>query len=146
MENRSKHMGGVASYMFNNAKTYNLDPEEMYVLGVLHDVGYLRGVKEDHEVTGARILKEKIGVTNPHILWCVHNHDKIIKHFSWSIDRHRKAFLLMKADMIIDSNGEKVGYKNRLKDIGERYGFESETYQKCEELINWLKKIEKIRR
>lgn len=146
MENKSKHMGGVANYMFKNARDYNLDPEEMYVLGVLHDIGYLRGTGEDHEAIGAKILREKVGVTNPHIIWCIKNHDKIINHFSWSIDRHRKAFLLMKADMIIDSKGNKVGYKNRLNDIEERYGADSETYQQCSQLINWLKKTEKARK
>lgn len=143
MSNRTKHMAGVAEYMYEHAGDYNLDKEEMFVLGLLHDVGYIRASGDKHEEVGAAILEEKIGVTNPHILWCIKNHNDEVKHFSWSIDRHRKAFLLIKADMSVNAKGELVGYDKRLEDIGSRYGKDSETYRKCKDIIRWLKSIER---
>lgn len=42
------HMWGVAEYMYQNASKYELKPDKMYVLGLLHDIGYIKG-KQDHE-------------------------------------------------------------------------------------------------
>lgn len=45
---------------------------------------------------------------------------------------------LWEADMHVDQSGEDVGYEARLKDIGERLGFDSEPYNICSETIRWL--------
>ena len=39
-ENKKKHMFGVVQFMYEQAPKYNLNPEEMYTLGLLHDIGY----------------------------------------------------------------------------------------------------------
>lgn len=31
-------MQGVAEYMYRNASKYGLNPEEMYILGLVHDI------------------------------------------------------------------------------------------------------------
>ena len=142
---RNEHETRVADFMYKHAAEYSLDKEEMYLLGLLHDVGCVNGEKKGHEQRGAKMLKEKIGVTNPHVLWCIEHHNDFIPHFTWSIDRHRKHFLLLKADMSIDSYGNEVGYKKRLKDIMKRYGEDSDTYKRCLSIVNWLKKVESNR-
>lgn len=43
--------------------------------------------------------------------------------------------ILNQADMQIDKCGNDVGYEERLKDIGSRYGFESDVYKKCKNMI-----------
>lgn len=51
--------------------------------------------------------------------------------------------LLLEADLSIGLNGEYLGYEARLKDIGNRYGFDSDTYKTCNNTINWLKSQDK---
>lgn len=51
-------MHSVAEYMYRNAKKYDLNPEEMYILGLIHDIGYLKD-RLDHEVHGARLLEKR---------------------------------------------------------------------------------------
>ena len=40
-ENKKKHMFGVAQFMYEQVPKYNLNPEEMYILGLFHDIGYI---------------------------------------------------------------------------------------------------------
>lgn len=143
---RILHMAAVANYMCEHAHEYSLDKEEMYILGLLHDVGYVGNPKEGHEKYGANLLQTKAGVTNPHILWCIAHHNETIPYFSWSIDRHRKMFLLLKADMSVDANGNVVGYKKRLEDICNRHGEDSSAYARSREIVDWLIKTEENRR
>ena len=47
--------------------------------------------------------------------------------------------LLWTADMTVDLNGNAVGFKTRLDDIGKRHGVDSEPYRICKETMLWLK-------
>ena len=46
--------------------------------------------------------------------------------------------LLWPADMMVDLNGNAVGFKARLDDIGKRHGIDSEPYRICKETMLWL--------
>ena len=48
--------------------------------------------------------------------------------------------ILNQADMQIDKYGNDVGYDERLADIKNRYGEDSEVYMRCCELVNKIKK------
>ena len=50
-ENRMAHMHGVAEFMYEHAPLFRLNPDVMYILGLLHDIGYVHG-KHLHEVHG----------------------------------------------------------------------------------------------
>ena len=59
-ENKIAHMVGVAEWMRERAEDYGLNPDVMYAIGLLHDVGYLQG-RVGHEKRGGEILSA-IGV------------------------------------------------------------------------------------
>lgn len=40
--------------------------------------------------------------------------------------------------MSVDLQGNAVGFKARLNDIGRRHGMDSEPYRKCKETMSWL--------
>ena len=63
--NRLLHILGVAEYMYTKATDYNLDPDEMYLIGILHDIGFINDYSTDanYQDYGDEILK-KIGLTS----------------------------------------------------------------------------------
>ena len=58
-ENRIKHILSVARLMKENAEKLGLDPEEMFTLGYLHDIGYEFGGSEEHHIKGAEMLAKQ---------------------------------------------------------------------------------------
>lgn len=127
---RGVHSLAVAKKMKEIGKEYNLkdnELEDLFVLGLNHDIGYEyteNGV--NHEVIGGKILKR-----NGYKYWKeVYYHGKIPSEYnSLYLD------ILNKADMQIDSSGSDVGYENRLLDIKNRHGEESEAYKRCKKLV-----------
>ena len=135
------HMIGVAEYMRNNAKKYGLHPEQMYVLGLMHDIGYLYG-RKGHEETGTELLQD-MGL-NDDILFAIEQHGKAISDIEseYSINLYsdcKKLFLLLEADMSIDFMGHYVGFDGRLRDIEERYGREHPAYETASNNILYIK-------
>lgn len=142
-DDRIRHMHGVAEYMYAHALEFQLEPEKMYVLGLLHDIGYVDG-KEGHESRGANILKS-LGFGMEYfisILW----HGSTPSDFlaltggCKKLQIPKELILLWKADMTVNGRGEEVGYEERLRDIGDRLGYDSRAYKNCKEVIEWLKK------
>lgn len=136
-DERIAHMHGVAEYMYRNAEKYNLDKKEMYVLGLLHEIGYVYG-KAEHEVYGARLL-EKLGFKDS---WLISWHGTPpvdfmkLKDIS---DVPNALILLWEADLSVNAKGEEVGFNKRLEDIGERLGFDSVAYRIASETVEWLR-------
>lgn len=140
-DGRMKHMHGVAEYMRNNAEKYGLNLYCMYIVGLLHDIGYING-KASHEENGANMLLS---------LKVLEKYCDIIRFHGKTPEEYKAIFrcsddeipkeliLLWEADMHVDQSGEDVGYEARLTDIGNRLGFLSEAYRICDETINWLK-------
>ena len=132
--NRELHMIGVARYMYEHAEDYGLPKDDMYLLGLLHDIGYLRGA-ENHEADGKKILHE-FGFRSIRYGYAVEHHDSIPEGVSEETERVCR--LLAEADMSVDVNGELVGYEKRLRGIRERHGKNSVRYGKAKEVVRWL--------
>ena len=132
-EDRVKHSLAVAKKMVEIGKEIGLDEEaqkELFVLGYNHDIGYQFGGNENHEKVGAEILKN-----NGYQYWKeVYYHGQVTEEFH-SIYLQ----ILNEADMQIDKSGNDVGYDKRLEDIQNRYGTNSNVYQKAKELVDYLK-------
>lgn len=133
------HMWGVAEYMYQNASKYGLKPDKMYVLGLLHDIGYIKG-KQDHEWYGCELMQGLGFKYSEEIRLHGESIEDIFNSFHSMTPELR---LLLEADLSIGLNGEYLGYEARLKDIGNRYGFDSDTYKTCSNTIEWLKSQDK---
>ena len=138
-DERIAHMHGVAEWMYEHAEEYNCEnKDEMYLLGLIHDIGYLYGSKEDHEQSGAELLGldtyygklvQAHGLTPQEYMDC---------HGGTYSCIPEELILLWTADMIVDLSGNAVGFKARLEDIENRHGIDSEPYRKCKETMLWL--------
>lgn len=136
---RIAHMHGVAEWMYEHAEEYGCaNKDEMYLLGLIHDIGYIYGNKEEHEQKGAELLGlntyygkfvQAHGLTPQEYMDCNGCFDSEIPN---------EMILLWTADMMVDSKGNVVGFKARLDDIEKRYGIDSESYRICKEIMLWL--------
>ena len=130
-ENRIKHIFAVARLM----KDYSIEKfdieyaKQMFTLGLLHDIGYEFGDNKTHPIIGGEMLQNQN-----------YKYYNEIKYHG-SIDCEYSSFeldLLNWADMHINGCGEKVSYEERLLDIKNRYGEESDTYKNARILIDKL--------
>ena len=136
---RIAHMHGVAEWMYEHAEEYGCkNKDEMYLLGLIHDIGYIYRNKEEHEQRGAELLGintyygkfvQAHGLTPQEYMTCNECFDSEIPN---------EMILLWTADMMVDSKGNVVGFKARLDDIKKRYGIDSKPYCICKEIILWL--------
>lgn len=147
------HMVGVAEYMRERASDYGLNPDEMYVVGLLHDIGYLKG-RAGHELSGAMLL-DRMGLLKYSFAIEFHG-NKLREMFTdylfnksehiGSFDRKTKGHiitLLVEADSSVDVRGFRVGFEKRLKDIGERYGYHSAAYETVSDNIAFIKEYQR---
>ena len=131
-ENRSLHSLGVAKKMVAIGKSKGLkasDLNDLFTLGIVHDMGYEFGPGNEHQKLGGLVLKE-----NGYRYWQeVYYHGLIQNEYS-------SLFLdiLNQADMQIDKKGKDVGYSGRLEDIKSRYKEDSKVYASCVELVNFI--------
>ena len=133
-DDRLKHSYAVGRKMVEIGKKYKLSDfelQELFVLGLNHDIGYEFGNNSNHNIIGGKLLKE-----NNYQYWQeeYYHGQAECKYKSLYLD------ILNMADMQIDKYGNDVGYNKRLEDILNRYGAESNTYLQCSELINKLNK------
>ena len=118
-EDRQKHIFKVAEFLKNyalNSGKSNLEAEELYVLGLLHDIGYEFAEEKDyknHNIIGGEILKN-LG----------YKHYKEVYYHGVINSPYQSEYLnlLNFADMHIDSEGNYVSFDRRLQEISERYG------------------------
>lgn len=131
-ENRSLHSLGVAKKMVTIGKSKGLktsDLNDLFTLGIVHDIGYEFGPGNEHQKLGGLVLKE-----NGYRYWQeVYYHGLVQNEYS-------SLFLdiLNQADMQIDKKGKDVGYSGRLEDIKSRYKEDSKVYASCVELVNFI--------
>lgn len=133
-EDRLKHSLAVARKMVDIAKSKRLSEEDIkncFTIGYNHDIGYeftINGI--NHNIIGGEILKN----SNFKYWKEIYYHGEInIEYKSLYLD------ILNQADMQIDKYGNDVGYYKRLEDIKNRYGEDSEIYNKCYSLVNEIK-------
>ena len=126
---RNAHIFAVARLMKEKAKDVGLDEEEMFTLGLLHDIGYEFGDSEEHHISGYNILTKQNYKYSKEVLY----HGKPTDEYSsLALD------LLNYADMHIDKKGNYVKYYDRLEDIKSRRGENSPHYQNSKKIIEGL--------
>ena len=147
---RMLHMYGVAELMFNYYDVFEckyLSREECYLLGLVHDIGYING-KENHEYYGCEILADVLNFGNNSVISkCIEGHGMTPMRYKevYNIPDDEimgELILLWWADMNVESDGEHageiVGFQNRLEGLKQRYGSKSDIYNDCKETIDWL--------
>ena len=133
-DDRIKHSIAVARKMVEIAKRKNLSEEETkecFIIGYNHDIGYeFANNTLEHNIVGGKILR-----TAGFKYWKeIYYHGEInIEYSSTYLD------ILNQADMQIDKYGNDIGYEKRLEDIKNRYGENSEVYNKCCKLVAKIK-------
>ena len=132
--NRILHSLGVANKMVEIGTKKGLsskDLEDLFTLGINHDIGYKFVDGSKHQTEGGLILKR-----NGYKYWQeVYYHGLIQNEYSsLYLD------ILNQADMQIDKYGQDIGYNGRLEDIKSRYGESSKVYKTCVELVNFIRK------
>ncbi|MBR3676769.1 MAG: HD domain-containing protein [Alphaproteobacteria bacterium] len=125
-DNRYKHIRGVAELMAEIAPSGR--EKEMFLLGMLHDIGYLYQPK-DHNFFGGNLLKEQGYKYWQEVYW----HGVPDAEYT-SLELN----LLNSADMQVNAYGERVSYKERLDDIASRYGADSSQYLLAEKMVKYL--------
>ena len=134
--NRILHSLGVAKKMVEIGSEKGLnheDLEDLFTLGINHDIGYEFIDGSHHHQKGGLILKR-----NGYKYWQeVYYHGLVQTEYS-------SLFLdiLNQADMQIHELGKDVGYTGRLEDIKSRYGDDSKVYASCVNLVNFIKESE----
>ena len=122
---RMAHMHNVAEYMYLHAKDYGLEDqkEEMYVLGLLHDIGAVRDANT-HNICGMDIMRHT-GIAQKYLTaieWHMRGPDEFCKHFGITEEQIPKHMLLLwDADLHVTSTGKIVTIRERLNDIRIRH-------------------------
>ncbi len=130
---RLKHSYAVANKMIELGKEKSLSEielQELFLLGYLHDIGYEFGTNENHNVIGGNLLKER-----NYKYW------QEVYYHGIPNSEYKSLYLdiLNTADMMIDKYGNDVGFEKRLEDIKARYGKNSIQYKNCSKMISKLK-------
>lgn len=125
-DNRYKHIRSVAELMAEIAPEGK--EKEMFLLGFLHDIGYLYQPK-DHNFFGGNLLKEQGYKYWQEVYW---HGVPDTEYESAALD------LLNAADMQVNGKGERVSYSERLEDIASRYGDDSSQYLLAQKMVKFL--------
>lgn len=115
---RLAHMNATANRAYEIATTIFGKTEDqarqLYILGFLHDVGYAFD-PADHAHAGGRVLAD-LGFAT----------DAIYDHGDPNVGVMNDDLLIVNAaDMTTSPTGAPMRMKDRLRDIGERYGVDS---------------------
>lgn len=129
-ENKLAHILAVARLMAEKAELVGLDRQEMFALGLVHDIGFEFGGSETHHQIGAQLLKNQ----NYKYWQEVLHHGKPTQEF-----QSKELDLLNYADMHIDKMGNYVSFEDRLKDIASRRGEDSPHYRNSKIVIKQIK-------
>jgi putative nucleotidyltransferase with HDIG domain len=122
------HCHSVARFMMDNAKDYGISPDVAYLVGYLHDIGYIYG-RLNHEKSGADLLElVDVNKTIRNTI-SLHGTDPYLIPDNMRQYSEPLLALLYDADMSVDARGRIVGHENRLKDIAIRYGEDHIAYQ-----------------
>lgn len=127
------HSHGVGNYMRRRASAYGLHPDAAYIVGLLHDVGYI-DKDSDHAWYGSELC-QLIGVKDS-IKFAVEYHDEnpytVVEKYGE--DNITPMFvLLLEANLHVDSKGRVVNLTTRLSEF------------KTPEGINDIPMVDKLR-
>ena len=122
-ENRLKHILSVSRKAYQIAKSRGYTEEfaqKCFMLGWIHDIGYeFSETQSDHPQKSAELLEL---VSDEASKRAISEHGQLTKTIS------PEYTILTCADMLTDSKGRSVSAEERLKDIAERYGRDSDVY------------------
>ncbi len=149
-ESRMAHMHGVAEWMYEHAAEFGCtNREEVYFLGLVHDIGYMYK-NGAHEAKGAEFLERENYDGWNTVLWDgADPNDYTRFHSCFPSEVPKELVLLWAADMMVDHEGKAVGITERLEGIKTRYGEDSSQYRKAKARAEWLKAytpVKKIKR
>ena len=134
-DGRAAHMHGVAEYMYKKAPSFGLDPNEMFLLGYLHDIGHIINTTEDTNVAGGMFLASS-GYKNAYTVLC---HKKLLTPDDIT---SLKLQLLTEADMHIGMDGQDIGYDQKLKAIARACGTNSIEYEIFKKNVEFLEEFD----
>lgn len=132
----ARHTLGVARYMYEHAKDYKLNAENMFLLGWTHDIG-LVFERDNHEQRGGALLMNN-GFP---LLYCiaVGSHGDSLFETGYVPE---ELMLLIEADLHISSiTGEYVSYEKRLDEIKRTHGKDSPEYRISQDNIAYLRHV-----
>ena len=135
-EERLHHILNVARECYKIAKSEGFHEDfcrKMFMIGWNHDVGYEFSVtQEEHPKISSEMIHQMVGINNVYdVLISKKANDAIYYHGKCpdeSLKRVNEWRILNIADMTIDSKGNKVTVSQRLDDIKNRYGEDSDQY------------------
>ena len=132
---RYKHCHSVGRKMYDYAKRIlHLDEatcREMFVLGAIHDIGYeLSSDAFEHDTAMATAL-------------CSYKYNReIALHSRLQLEYDSMAMRLLYLGVsTVDGQGIWCTLDERLKDLGKRYGLNSEVYTESLAIANHLKRL-----
>lgn len=102
--------------------------KKMFHLDLVYDIGYqFTENNKEHAHVGGKLLKEE-----GYEYW-----KEVYDHGDPNLTERPSDewFLLNVADMHTDGKGNRVTFDERLKDIGDRYGYQSQEYKMAYTLI-----------
>lgn len=126
------HMIGVAEYMRYHADTFNpmLDKgdqkqitefrDKMYLIGLVHDIGYLKG-RVGHEEYGAELIKSTFGDDMGIASQIIAEHGKDMFRVNPSLLKAPAFALLVSADYHIGISGHRISPDDRIAEIINRF-------------------------
>lgn len=132
--NKIKHIHAVAEYMYQHADEHRLNKDEMYVLGMMHDIGYIRS-HIGHLQNGGEIATQ-VGLKE-NLIYAIENHGMNLEELEVVTP---ELILLVRADLQISHTGEYVGYAKRLENAKEHYGVKSIQYKRIMGTVMYLQK------
>ena len=135
-ESRYKHCYSVGKKMYQYAKDMlKWDDKsciEMFVLGNMHDIGY----EMDDDCFGHdKVLADAI-----HGTYRYSNEIELHTHIQKRYDTPAMRLLYF-ADMTVDGEGNWCTFQERLQDIENRYGKESNVYEESVKIVQYLRKL-----
>lgn len=106
---------------------------QMFLLGLVHDCGY-EFVDDplDHPIVGAALLKEAGYAHWREVRW--HGIPNALYHSN-------ELLVLNTADLLVSKEGRRVTLKQRLGDIEQRYGINSEQLSRAKQLISEIEDL-----
>jgi HD superfamily phosphohydrolase YqeK len=135
-DDRLRHIIGVARECYNIAKERGFNEDfckRMFMIGYLHDVGYEFDETATHGSESAKLLSNICLKSNSNVIGAIEKHGELEGYMNTELN------ILNIADLTIDACGNKVTVEERLADISERYGVNSNAYIKSKQLAENLK-------
>lgn len=148
-ENKLKHMLGVARKCYSVAKEkgYSEDTaREYWLMGLLHDIGYEFIDSNENPDSHPQIAYDFLDNQLQFNLMSLYNDLLAIKFHGdssvgegavglFNLNIYDRIQILNYADMTTDTEGKETTIKERLEDIKERYGKDSDVYKKAVALV-----------